>query len=507
MKKTIKKFEFLLLTLIFAASSILSCSKEIDEDPLTTVETASTDTDDATISLEGDLQISDFIWQGLNYFYYWQERVPELADTKILDSRAYAQYINENADPEDFFYNLRHEEDRFSWIEDDYEVLENNLQGVFASNGLKFFLIRACEDCNEVVGVVKYILKNSDADGKNIKRGDIFYAVNGTTLTVNNYYELLYGDSMSYTLDFTTYQDNTFTPNGISVALTKEENFESDPIQIAKTLNIGGNPVGYLMYNQFLYAKGAALNAVFGDFKSQGVTDLILDLRYNGGGSVQNCIELASMITGQFNEEIFSQQVWNTKLNAYWQERDPERLTDYFTNELSEGNTPLNSLNLTRLYVITTSESASASELLINGLAPHIEVIQIGELTVGKNVGSITVYDYVDNLGTKNPDHKYAMQPITFKIANSEGFADYANGLTPNVELDESLRNLGTLGEITEPLLQATVNQITGTAKYVPKAVEMSHRELLIKDPEMLRGERMYIDTPFNLRDFMGNDN
>ncbi len=199
--------------------------------------------------------------------------------------------------------------------------------------------------------------------------------------------------------------------------------------------------------------------------------------------------------------------MWNTKLNAYWQERDPERLTDYFTNELSEGNTPLNSLNLTRLYVITTSESASASELLINGLAPHIEVIQIGELTVGKNVGSITVYDYVDNLGTKNPDHKYAMQPITFKIANSEGFADYANGLTPNVELDESLRNLGTLGEITEPLLQATVNQITGTAKYVPKAVEMSHRELLIKDPEMLRGERMYIDTPFNLRDFMGNDN
>ena len=75
--------------------------------------------------------------------------------------------------------------------------------------------------------------------------------------------------------------------------------------------------------------------------------------------------------------------------------------------------------------------------MLINGLTSHIDVIQIGDTTYGKNVGSITVYDYVDNQGTKNPDHTYAMQPIVLKIANSAGFADYDSGLNPNVELNE----------------------------------------------------------------------
>ena len=74
---------------------------------------------------------------------------------------------------------------------------------------------------------------------------------------------------------------------------------------------------------------------------------------------------------------------------------------------------------------------------MINGLAPHINVVQIGETTVGKNVGSISVYDYIDNNGTKNPDHSYAMQPIVLKIANSDGFADYSDGLVPNTVLNE----------------------------------------------------------------------
>ena len=66
---------------------------------------------------------------------------------------------------------------------------------------------------------------------------------------------------------------------------------------------------------------------------------------------------------------------------------------------------------------------------------PYINVIQVGERTVGKNVGSITIYDYIDNEQTKNPDHTYAMQPIVLKIANSEDYADYSTGLIPDAEL------------------------------------------------------------------------
>jgi C-terminal processing protease CtpA/Prc len=408
------------LIFIFIFLSNLGCKKEEviegNEDELIE-ETSSLDTDDTAISLEGDLQISDFIWEGLNTYYYWQEEVEALADSKLEDEKAYAEFISQNADPELFFDSLLHPEDRFSWIEEDYVELENSLQGIYASNGVEFGLAYACQDCNEIVGYVKYILEDSDASNKNIKRGDYFTGVNGITLTVGNYRNLLFGDELSYTLNMADSIDGNLVLNGINVELTKEENFETNPIQISKTIDTNAGKIGYLMYNQFVADKSPQLNEVFGNFKSEGIIDLVVDLRYNGGGSVANCIELASMITGQFNGEIFAKEKWNSKLTTYFEERyGAERLIERFVDVLSDGES-INSLSLNRVFILTTSSSASASELLINSLSAYIDVVHIGEKTVGKNVGSITVYDYIDNDGNKNPDHTYAMQPIVLKIA------------------------------------------------------------------------------------------
>ena len=143
--------------LLFGLFVFIGCKVEpIDA---VTVEDQSLDTDDTAISLEGELQISDFVWQGLNEFYYWQEEVTDLADTKKEDSKAYAQYINQNSDQDAFFEILKHPEDRFSWIQDDYLELENSLQGIVASNGVEFGLLLACQNCAEVIGYVKYILE------------------------------------------------------------------------------------------------------------------------------------------------------------------------------------------------------------------------------------------------------------------------------------------------------------------------------------------------------------
>ena len=497
-----KKFKY---TLLFALSLsvffvTISCKKEAIEDPNTEIE--NNDADDNVISLEGDLQISDFIWQGLNLYYYWQKDVPALADTKISDKKAYAKYISENPDPDEFFESLLHADDRFSWIQDDYRELENTLQGIFATNGVEFTLLYACQNCDELVGVVKYILKGSNAEGKAIKRGDLFTGVNGTTLTINNYRELLFGENLSYTLNLASFQNGALVSNGVNVELTKIENFETDPIQVNAVLDTNAGKVGYLMYNQFVLDKSPLLNQVFADFKNSGITELILDLRYNGGGSIQNCIELASMITGQFTGNGFATQVWNSKLNEYFIDKyGEESLIDRFVDKLSEGST-INSLQLNRLYVLTTNESASASELLINGLTPYIDIVQIGEKTVGKNVGSITVYDYVNNSSTKNPNHNYAMQPIVLKVANSDGFADYANGLTPNKEIDEDLRNLGVLGDQSEAFIAAAINLISGTGKYVhPKAI--MPRTLLVRDPLLLKRQRMIMDKDLSLNELM----
>ena len=483
------------LIFIFIFLSNLGCKKEEviegNEDELIE-ETSSLDTDDTAISLEGDLQISDFIWEGLNTYYYWQEEVEALADSKLEDEKAYAEFISQNADPELFFDSLLHPEDRFSWIEEDYVELENSLQGIYASNGVEFGLAYACQDCNEIVGYVKYILEDSDASNKNIKRGDYFTGVNGITLTVGNYRNLLFGDELSYTLNMADSIDGNLVLNEINVELTKEENFETNPIQISKTIDTNAGKIGYLMYNQFVADKSPQLNEVFGNFKSEGIIDLVVDLRYNGGGSVANCIELASMITGQFNGEIFAKEKWNSKLTTYFEERyGAERLIERFVDVLSDGES-INSLSLNRVFILTTSSSASASELLINSLSAYIDVVHIGEKTVGKNVGSITVYDYIDNDGNKNPDHTYAMQPIVLKIANKDDFAEYTDGLEPNTAIDEEIKNLGILGDPSEPLLATAISILSGTGKVTP--YRSSSKNLRIGNPIVLKRQGMHLD-------------
>src|SRR5690606_13423793 len=128
--------------------------------------------------------------------------------------------------------------------------------------------------------------------------------------------------------------------------------------------------------------------------------------------------------------------------------------------QLSSGVT-LNHLNLDKIYILTTESTASASELVINGLKPYINVIQIGTTTVGKNVGSITLYDSPSfSRDGRSDKHFYAMQPIVLKTINAAGFGDYFNGLPPDVTVPEHIGNLGTLGSPSETLLSAALDQI-----------------------------------------------
>jgi C-terminal processing protease CtpA/Prc len=315
----------------------------------------------------------------------------------------------------------------------------------------------------DIFGWVRYIIPNSDASNKPIQRGDIFYAVNGTPLTIDNYRSLLAPDN--YTLNLADFDGTNISSNGETVNLTKT-NLTENPVLTSEVYEIGGHKIGYLVYNGFFASFESQINNVFANFQSAGVTDLVLDLRYNSGGSVATATRLASMITGQFNNEIFGKQEWNQKVMDFFNENNPEQLINRFTNTLGNGNS-IQSLQLNRVFILTTQSSASASELVINGLKPYIDVVQIGTVTSGKNVGSITLYDSPTfNSQNRNSSHKYAMQPITFKIVNRDNFGDYQDGLTPNITLPENLTNLGILGDTSEPLLSATIAQITGNGRF-----------------------------------------
>ena len=445
-------------------------------------------------AVPSSLQVKDFVWKGLNLYYLWQADVPNLADNRFANQSELNEFLTTYSTPEDLFNGLRvpNTIDKYSVIFNDYSVLEGLLSGNTLNNGMDFGL-KHINTTTNVYGWVRYIIPNSDAATKNINRGDIFYAINGIPLTDDNYRTLLFSNDVTYTVNLANYSsDNngfvTITPNGQSVSLTKTALAEN-PILLSTVINQGTHNIGYLMYNGFYSSYDGQLNTVFGSFQSQNVTDLVIDLRYNSGGSINTATKLASMITGQFTGQVFAKQQWNAKAQSYYLSNNPGSLENKFMGGL-------NSLQLNKVYILTSKSSASASELLINCLKPFINVVQIGDITTGKNVGSITLYDS-PNFGKSNvnPSHKYAMQPIVLKIVNKDNFGDYTTGISPTTLFQEDAGSLGVLGNNDEPLLNIAINQITGSGKIssqVPLATARNFTDSKSINPIL---SEMYLDN------------
>ncbi len=403
---------------------------------------------DDVIRPASTLDINDFVYNAMFNFYFYKGDVPDLANDRFTSNTEYTDYLSQFSEPELLFENLLFDEDRFSIIVEDYRVLENNSQGLTLSNGMRFGLVRI-QDTNQVFGYVRYVVPNSPAESAGVERGMVFAQVDGINLTDTNFIDLL--SPQQYSIGLVELQNSQLVLTGDVIELTKTELTEN-PIHIAKTLDINGQSIGYLMYNAFRSNFQAELNQVFGEFLADGVTDLVLDLRYNGGGSVETAKDLSSMITGQFNGDLFAVERFN------------ENFTDielFFDDETADGQS-INNLNLTRVFILTSGSSASASELVINALNPYIDVIQIGTNTVGKFQGSVLIYDSPEFVNKQNINitHFYALQPLIFEIENAEGFTGFDEGLTPDIEQPEDFFNLGVLGEASEPLLNRALVEI-----------------------------------------------
>jgi Periplasmic protease len=482
-----KKFFLLFLGFSFV---LISCSK--DDNSIKNGETPDPNANDVTVQ--------NFMWQAMNLWYFWQADVNDLADDRFATDAAYTDFLQTYDDPESFFTDiLLYGDDRFSFLNEDYSELVNNLSGVSKSNGLEFGLVRL-SNSDDVFGYVQYVVANSDASTKDIKRGDLFLKVDGTQLTVNNYSDLLFGDNDSYTLGMAYISGNTiYEDTTREVTLTKIENQVEDPILVAETLDVGSTKVAYLMYNRFLGNFNEDLNDAFAQFKAEGATELVLDMRYNPGGSVNTARLLSSMIYGTNTDEVFIKQRWNDKIQS---QLSDDYLTDYFAN--TTGVSAINTLNLSRVFVLATYGSASASELVMNGLDPYVDVIHIGETTRGKNEFSITLVDDEDNAyiyssdreDEINVDNSWGLQPLVGRNENADGFYDYTSGLVPDIELGEDLTNLGTLGNVDEPLLKRALQEISGTSAKGDFTVQMAAKSFTSSRLQTPLKDNMYLDKP-----------
>lgn len=205
--------------------------------------------------------------------------------------------------------------------------------------------------------------------------------------------------------------------------------------------------IGYAIYDQF--DDNADIRSFAVRMKKSEINEMILDLRYNPGGYVSTCNELASFfVPKEHLGKLYQQQYYNETITK-------EKAEKYHNNGVDSVYLKSGSwyeqwgLNLKRLIVLTTQNTASSSEALVVGLRPYMNVIVIGTQTCGKDVGSYTI---VDN------NYKYLLQPITFKYYNSKMESTPEEGLIPDVivEDDKKVKR----GNVEEALLKTALKFI-----------------------------------------------
>jgi len=444
MKREMKNIVLLVIA-VMGLSILTACKKEIDNN--------------GSDLPKEVLILNNWIWEGMNEVYLWEAYIPEIN-------------WREEPDPEVFFYKLLFEEDRNSWIVDDYESLAAMFDGVETATGMSAHPVLYTE--NQVVYFVEFVTPDSPAADSGIARGDIIYTIDGTLLTKDNYRNLYYQTTAIF--GFANWNGSAIVPNGTEISLTAIE-LNQNPLIYDEVIDYQGQKIGYFVYAQFTIGDQgewlAELNDVLDGFKSAGVSDVVVDLRYNPGGS----LDLSSYIAASLapvavmeENEVFVELVWNDLYNGYWAGADLDNNgeADGLDSEQLRVRLPLSNLNLnlSTVYFLTTSSTASASESLISGLYPYMDVVQIGTTTYGKCYASITIDDW------ENPKrHNWAMQPIVIKYSNAEGFTDFVDGIAPDHEVEDNLLYAQPFGSLEDPLLAKALEEITGVSPLVKKSI------------------------------------
>lgn len=296
---------------------------------------------------------------------------------------------------------------------------------------------------------VVYVFEDSPLQEYGVERGWIIQKINNEMITTSSDINALLGpDTPGLVTDFVF-----INPDGdlITASVAKRE-ITMNTVLHTEIKEVGARKVGYLVFKSFIGPSIEELSEAFSTFKANNVDELILDLRYNGGGRMDVTSHLAGLIAPKSLEgEIFAQYEHNTM-------RESENSSYPF--EISD-----TTLALDRLYVIATRNTASASEALINGLDPFIDVHVVGDNTYGKPVGMYVFYSEEDY---------YAYVPVTFRISNANGYGAYFEGLAASAYASDNIAV--EFGSINEDCFATALGHIeTGSFPSLKSSGEIFH--------------------------------
>lgn len=416
-----------LLYILILITFITGCKKDITEEPYPT----------------DPLGIANrWVLDSMRRYYYWADEIPGNNDYSLSTDL--------------FFKKLLSTHDRFSWISNGQDIAAPS--NSYFTYGFHYALVEVA-GLPGLLGVTTLINKDGAADLSGLQRGDCFIQVNGmpvnssTIETVNQ--QLKTGQELKLTP--ARLENNTWVslPDITLTARYSPEN----PVHYTRSFSSAGIITGYLFYNSFDEKYDPQLLQAIEKLKQANVKELILDLRYNAGGSVASSAKLAALLAGKLSaNETYA--IYQGNQHEGRKVRSLQAVLNTSSNNAGMQYPALQPLclNLNRVFVLTTKATVSAAELVVNNLKPFITVIQIGETTAGKDEASFLIEDY------RIPRQvNWKMQPTIYKLFNKNSQGNYATGIIPQYQVEElASLPLPGIGDMDDPLLYKALGLIYG---------------------------------------------
>lgn len=400
----------------------------------------------------GRTQTDRWIDDTMRVWYYWKQDIPHTND------------LNYFSPPFEFFASVLSEQDGkdgqpFSTIDSLDAPATRGVPSTDYGYGFQYTTNHVEDNDTALYARLLYVSPDSPAGEAGLERGDWILEMDGEPITENNYSRLNGGEGITLTVGYYDAAQDTILAYAEPQTLAPARTFYDNPVHYRNVYVSGSKRVGYLVYNHFTGGLTESsteydddLREAFNYFATEQVNEFVLDLRYNNGGQLSCASLLCAMLApssalGQtlayleFNESIGEQEM-------------------VFDESLIQGGA---NLNLSRLYVLTSTETASASEMLINCLKPYMEVVLVGGTTVGKNVASRAFV---------NEELMLEMRPIVCKLYNADRESEYAEGFTADVSVDENgdMARFLPFGNPDELMLYTALNLINGTQSETQQA-------------------------------------